>query len=212
MKSLHIAVFTLAALSLPGLAQQWEVGGGAGFSYVPPVPVSGAAGSATTGFQPGYSFGAFLGQSLYQHLGGEIRYGFMQSNLKLSSGGATTTFSGQSHVLGYDVLLRTERSDSRTQFFAALGGGMKIYRGTGKEEAYQELSQFGYFTKTQKLKPMVDFGAGLKYRLSPRMALRVEVRDYLTLFPQEIITPAPGVKFGSLLHDIVPMVSLSYQY
>ncbi len=212
MKRFRHAVFVFAAAALPCVAQQWEVGGGAGASVVPGVPVSGTPGSATAGFQSGVAFGGFLGQSLYRHLGGEVRYGFMQSNLRLQGGGSTATFGGQSHVLHYDLLLKTNRGDSHAQFFVAAGGGMKIIRGTGKEAAYQPLSQFGYFTKTQTQKPMADFGAGMRYTLSRRVVLRMEFRDYLTVFPEEIITPAPGVKFGRLLHDFVPLVEIGYQY
>ena len=35
-------------------------------------------------------------------------------------------------------------------------------------------------------------------------------RDYITAFPKEIITPAPGTKYGTLLHDFVPMVGLGF--
>jgi hypothetical protein len=59
---------------------------------------------------------------------------------------------------------------------------------------------------------MVDFGGGIQHRLSRKLGLRVEVRDYLTMFPQEIIAPAPGVKFGRVLHDFVPLVEIGYQY
>jgi hypothetical protein len=44
------------------------------------------------------------------------------------------------------------------QFFAAAGGGMRIFQGTGTEAAYQPLSQFGYFTKTRVVKPMASVG------------------------------------------------------
>ena len=40
---------------------------------------------------------------------------------------------------------------------------MKIFQGTGTEEAYQPFSQFGYFTKTRALKPMGSVGGGMKY-------------------------------------------------
>jgi len=211
MSSIRFAILVLAAAGFC-LAQQWEVGGGAGFGVLPGVPVSSSLGSATTGFQSGVALGGYLGQNLYRRLSGEVRYAFMQSNLRLQSGGTTATFSGVTHVVHYDVLLHTNREDSATQLFVAVGGGMKIFRGTGKEAAYQPLSQFGYFTKTQTLKPMVDFGGGLKFRLKPRVFFRVEVRDYLTVFPTEIIYPAPGAKFGKMLHDFVPMAGISYQY
>jgi len=138
----------------------------------------------------------------------------MQSNLRLQSGGQEATFSGQAHVLHYDILLHTNKKGSRTQYFAAVGGGLKVFRGTGTEAAYQPLSQFAYFTKTQALKPMASVGAGVKYALTNRIILRTEFRDYITMFPKDLITPAPGAKLGGLglLHDFVPMVSIGYEY
>jgi hypothetical protein len=87
---------------------------------------------------------------------------------------------------------------------------MKLFRGTGAPEAYQPLSQIGYFTKTQAIKPMVSVGGGLTFQLAPRIFLRAEVRDFITAFPTQLITPAPGMKFGSLLNDIVPLVGITY--
>ena len=90
----------------------------------------------------------------------------MQSNLKLESGGTSTSFSGQTHAVYYDVLIHTGSArESRTQIFAAVGGGMKIFQGTGKETAFQPLSQFAYLTKTHEVKPMVSFGGGVRYWL-----------------------------------------------
>lgn len=192
-------------------AQQWEVGGTAGGSLPPTLAVSSQAGSASAGFQPGFAAGAYLGQQYNAHISGEVRYTFLQSNLQLSSGGTTASFSGQAHALYYDVLLHTRATgESRTQFFAALGGGMKVYRGTGTEEAYQPLSQFAYFTKTEKVEPMASFGGGIRFRLKPHLVMRVEVRDFLTPFPTALITPAPGAKIGSWLNDFVPMVGIGY--
>ena len=41
---------------------------------------------------------------------------------------------------------------------------------------------------------------------------RVFARDFLTPFPKNVITPAPGAKIGAMLHNIVPMVGISYEY
>jgi hypothetical protein len=211
MKSIVFSVLLLAAVMCPAFAQQWEVGGNLGASFLPGVPVSSPSGSASTGFKTGLAAGGYLGQNLYPHVSGEIRYDFAFSSLKLSSGGTEATFGGMSHMLHYDVLLHTARSSSRKQFFVALGGGMRIFRGTGTEAAYQPLSQFAYFTKTQVIKPMAAVGAGVRYRLAPRLFLRAEFRDYITPFPEELITPAPGAKIGSILQDFVPMVGISYE-
>jgi hypothetical protein len=49
----------------------------------------------------------------------------------------------------YDLIFKTTRTKGKVQLFAAVGGGMKVFRATGREAAYQPLSQFGYFTRTQ---------------------------------------------------------------
>jgi hypothetical protein len=211
MKTITLATIILAAAASAG-AQEWEVGGLAGGGFVPGVKVTNAAGSATTGFQTGAVFGAFVGQNLYPHLSGEIRYGFMQSNLKLQSGGAKVTFSGQAHVVHYDLIFHTNRKGSRAQYFVAGGGGVKVFRGTGREAAYQQLSQYAYLTRTQQLKPLISVGGGVKVALSPRVFLRTEFRDYITMFPKEVIYPAPGSKIGRMLHDFVPMAGISFEY
>lgn len=212
MRKIQLSVLLLAAAGTTCFAQQWEFGGGGGASFLPGVPVSGAIGSATAGFQAGVYAGAFAGQNLYNHLSGEIHYAFQQSNLKLQSGGSEATFSGVAHVLHYDLVYHTNKKDSRTQYYVSGGAGLKIFRGTGAEQAYQPLSQFGYFTKTQALKPMATFAVGVRYALRPRVYLRTEFRDYITAFPTDLITPAPGTKYGLLLNDFVPMITLSYEY
>jgi len=209
MRSLSVA-FVLLSAATAAFAQQWEFGAVGGGGFLSDVSASGPAGSATAGFAPGAAFGAFFGQNLYHNLTGEIRYEYMQNDLRLSSNGQTAQFSGVAHAVHYDLLYHTNRRESHTQFFAAVGGGMKLFRGTGTPEAYQPLSQFGYFTKTQAIKPMLSVGGGLTYQLAPRIFLRAEVRDFITPFPTQIVTPAPGVKYGSLLQDIVPMVGIEY--
>jgi len=202
----------LMAAAVCGNAQQWEFGGVGGGAFLNTVPVSGTAASATAGFQMGGVLGAFLGQNISSHIAGEIRYEFMQSNLELKSGGSSATFAGVAHAVHYDVLYHTNRRNSPVQFFAAAGGGMKIFNGTGTEAAYQPLSQFGYFTKTQTLKPMFDFGGGMRMMLRKHLYLRAEIRDFVTAFPTQVLTPPAGVKYSKLLHEIVPMAGLSYAF
>jgi hypothetical protein len=210
MKKFGRLFLAAAAMSTAGFAQQWEVGGTAGGSFLNTVNATNAGGSATAGFQSGAAFGAFLAHNSYKHIGGEMRYSFIQSDLKLSSGGTTATFAGMSHAIHYDVIFHTGK-ERKVQLFAAAGGGMKIFRATGTEHAIQPLSQFGYFTKEQVLKPMASVGGGFKFALSRRVSLRTEFRDYITAFPKEVLTPPPGTKYGTLLHDFVPMVGLGFE-
>jgi len=212
MRTLGLSILLLAAAAATCGAQQWEVGGLGGGGFLSNVAVAGPIGSATAGFQTGAAFGAFLGHNTYSHIGGELRYAYLQSNLQLSSSGSSVSFTGMAHVVHYDLILRTTRKNSPVQLFAAIGGGLKVFRGTGKEAAYQPLSQFGYFTKTQALKPMASVGGGVKFYITRNVCLRTEFRDYITAFPKELIAPAPGAKFGSILHDFVPMAGLSYEF
>ena len=82
--------------------------------------------------------------------------------------------------------------------------------GNGTESATQPLSQYGYFTKTNQVKPMVTGSVGVKVHVSSSVSLRFEVRDFATQFPTEVLTPAPGVKYSTWLNDVVPMVSLVF--
>jgi hypothetical protein len=211
MKTLLRSILVLTAAATASFAQQWEFGGGGGGGFLNSVPVSGGTGSATAGFQAGAALGGYVGYSQSRHIGGELRYGYLQSNLKLTSGGSTATFSGMSHVVHYDLIFKTTRNKGKTQLFAAVGGGMKVFRGTGTEAAYQPLSQFGYFTRTQTVKPMLSVGGGAKFAISRSVFLRAEVRDYITAFPTEVITPPAGMKYGKLLHDFVPMFGISFE-
>jgi hypothetical protein len=211
MRTLALSIVLISAATAVS-AQQWEFGGLGGGGFLSNVSASGAGSSATAGFAPGAAFGVFLGNNLYRNLGGEIRYEYMQNDLRLTSNGQTAQFTGAAHAIHYDLIYHTNRKESPVQFFAALGGGMKLFRGTGAEQAYQPLSQFGYFTKTQEIKPMLSVGGGFTYRLTRHVYLRAEVRDFITPFPTKVLTPAPGIKYGSILQDLVPMVGFSYIY
>jgi hypothetical protein len=212
MRTLAVSILLLAATSACCFGQQWEFGGLGGAGFLSNVNVSGLSGSATTGFQTGLAAGAFVGQNLYPHISGELHYAYLQNDLHIKSGGQEATFAGNAHVFHYDIILHTNKKGSRTQFFVAMGAGLKIFRGTGTEAAYQPLSQFGYLTKTQQLKPMASVGAGVRFTLANRFYLRTEFRDFITSFPTQVIAPAPGAKFGSILHDFVPMVAFSYEF
>jgi hypothetical protein len=204
-----IVLFTAAAAA--SYAQQWEVGGFGGGSFLNTVGVTAPSGAATAGFANGPAFGGYIAHNSSKSFSGEIHYSYLPTNLKLSANGSVARFNGNSHAIHYDVLWHTNKNDSKAQFFVAAGGGVKIFRGTGTEHASQNLSSFGYLTRTQEFKPMGTVAAGVKVRIAPRVYLRTEIRDYLTAFPKEVIAPPPGVKYGTLLNDIVPMVGVSIE-
>src|SRR5574340_1402904 len=179
----------LAAILFVGAcaAAEYEVGGAAGAGFVKGAGVTSSAGTATAGFKTGAAFGGFLGHNSHSWVGGEFRYGYMQSDLKLSGSGGETSFSGVSHVVHYDLVLHPRKARGNALPFAAIGGGMKIFRGTGKETAYQPMNRFAFLTKTQEVKPMLSAGGGVKIKIGNSVYLRTEIRDYITPFPKKVI-------------------------
>jgi len=196
--------------SLACMAQMWEIGGAGGLGVPTGLSATGAAGTATAGFQPGMAASFVGGQNLYQRLTGELRYTYLQDDLKLSSGGTEATFGGAAHALHYDLLWHFGKGEGRVQPFIAAGGGMKLFEGTGAPQAYQPLNQFAYFTHAQQLEPMISAGGGVRIALKTNVILRVEFRDYLTPFPGHLIVAAPGVHISGWVHDFVPLVGISY--
>lgn len=203
---LSIALFTLVCV---GQAQTWEAGGVGGGGFSPQLTVSNAAGRASTGFTNTPAFGGVLGQNLYHSIGGEIRYTFQPTDLQISAGGSGAKFQGLAHAIHYDLLVHTRPPGSPVRPFLSAGAGVRVFRGTGRESAYQPLQEFALLTKTQEWKPLISIGAGAKISLSRRLLLRFECRDYITPFPKEVIAPAIGAKLSGWLHDIVPLAGVS---
>lgn len=193
-------------------AQNWEVGGMAGGGFTNGLTVSNAVASATTGFANGLATGALLGQNLYSRISGELRYSVDFSDLRISDSAATATFKGQTHSVHYDILVSGRPHGARLRPFALAGGGMRDFRGVGTESPYQPLSNFALLTKTSQWTPVVTFGGGIKYAIAPRILLRVEVLDYFSRFPTQVIAPAPGAHLSGWLHDLVPMAGLTFMF
>ncbi len=192
-------------------AQEWEVGGMASYGFYRNATAVNPSGSATVGFDPGPAFGAVLGFNGNSILGGEFHYDFEMDDLKLSSAGTNVSFGGQAHVIGYDLILHPRtRHLRKLQPFLALGGGMKVYVGTGAEQAYQNLEDFALLSKTHQVAPMISVGGGVKIPLKAHLLLRAEFHDYITPFPQNVIVPVPPTKINDWLNDFVPMIGISY--
>jgi hypothetical protein len=191
-------------------AQTWEVGGSVGYQFFQNVSVDGSSASGQTGFGRGFAAGALLGQNLYRFLGGEIRYTFLSDDLLVSSARTQATLGGQSQALHYDVLVHATHRNSSIRPFVAAGAGVKFYRGTGAEQAYQPLEALVVLTSISQIEPLVSIGGGVKFRLSQRALLRCDVRDQITPYPDKLLALPPGATKGSgWFHDVVAMIGIS---
>lgn len=209
-------LFVCAAVLPAAFGQKWEVGGGVGGGFYTSDDINAPAGSlpggsATAKIQPGVVGSVWFGNYNLGKLGGELRYDYQMGDLQLTQGSTQATFGAHSQAVHYDLLYRFSHRDSRIQPFVAVGAGIKIYQGTGTQVVYQPLSNIALLTQAQDLVPLVSAGAGIKYKLSTRVILRLDVHDYITPFPKQVITPISG-KTQGWLEDFVPMVGLAYLF
>ena len=214
MRASFAGFLGVLALAAPAaFAQQYEFGGlGGGSFHFTNKDIQGLRRSASAGFKNGFSAGFIVGQNMYQHIGGEFRYTFQRHNLKLEGSSLSTDFGGESHAIHYDFLVHATGRNAPVRPYIAFGGGVKLFRGTGREAAVQPLGDVAILTKTNELKGMVSFGAGVKIALGKRAWIRVDVHDYLTPFPKEVITPVPPGSIGGWLNNIVPMAGIGVRF
>jgi hypothetical protein len=203
--------FAMLLLPLPCLltGQQWEFGGSAGYGLFRDVKVTAGAASGSAGFASGVAFGALLGNQMSRWVGGETRYTFRRDDLRVSSGSAQATMRAQSHALHYDVLVHGASKESPVRPFLAAGAGVKFYRGTGAETAFQPLTNLVVLTRTREAQPLISLGGGVKISMSGRALLRLDVRDYLTPIPSSLLAVPPNSRISGWMHDFVFLVGVS---
>jgi hypothetical protein len=213
IKTICRTAIGLVCLTFSGVAQeQWELGVAGGYGFYKNVTATNATGEASAGFKPGYALGVIAGNETNTWFGGEARYTYRQNEAMVKSGSTEARFGAESHVLHYDLMFHLARRPARVRPFFAAGGGVKIYRGTGRETAFQPLSNFVALTRTTHLVPVVSVGAGIKMKLNERMTFRVEARDFVSPVPSEVIAAVPRASVRGWLHDIVPMVGLTFTF
>jgi len=212
MRLSSIFVCALLAVVPSAWGQKWEFGGGVGGGFYASNDVTSGGASASAKIQTNLVGSAWVGSNGHGHLGGELRYDYQNGPLELSQGSNKATFSGVSHAIHYDFLYHFTDGESRVRPFVSAGAGIKIYRGTGTEVAFQPLSNFALLTKDQDLAGMLSVGAGVKFSIMPHVQLRLDVHDYVTPFPKQIIAPAANAKVSGWMQDIVPMAGLAFTY
>jgi hypothetical protein len=210
MKILRMLLVCSAVLAPSVMAQRWEFGGGVGGGFYTSSDVTSSAGSASAKLKTGLTGSVWLGNNFQGKWGGELRYDYGMSDLSLSSGSTSATFGAHTQQFHYDIMWHATSSEARIRPFVSAGAGIKLYQGTGAQVAYQPLSNFALLSQQQDLRPMASAGVGVKVQLSPHVQLRLDVHDYLTPFPKNVITPNVGAKVGGWLQDLVPMIGISY--
>ncbi len=191
---------------------KFEIGGGVGESFYQSKSLKSSVTSGDAGFNNGLAGSFWIGNNMYDKLSGEFHYDYQMNDLKLYAGGTNLTFGGKSHAFHYDLLYHFTRRSAKVRPYVLVGGGFKLYQGTGTESAFQALNKLAILTKTDEIKPMVTFGGGLKFALSQHISLRLEVRDNMTPFPAKVILPVNGANPSGWLNNFVPLIGISFVF
>ncbi len=193
-------------------AQEWELGGAAGYGIYRNGSITAPAGSATAGIRNRFAVGAVLTENMYEHLSGELRYTYHDGDPFLQAAGVKANVQGQSHAFHYDLLFHSRPHRAKLRPFVAVGAGVKQYNVSGPGNPSQPLASIGLLTSTNQFKPLISLGGGVKYRAGEHLLLRFDFRDYITPFPKAIITPAPGATAGGFFHQFTPLAGISYAF
>ena len=122
---------------------RYEFGGGVVGSFYDKKTFTSSVGNAEAGFANGLGASVWMGHHMYPKVSGEIRYDFLKNDLTLEGAGGKATFGADSHAIHYDMHFHFTEVGSKFRPFVLAGGGVKMFRGTGEERAFQALSQIG---------------------------------------------------------------------
>ncbi|MGA2595561.1 MAG: outer membrane beta-barrel protein [Bryobacteraceae bacterium] len=212
MKQFSVLLILASACGPALLAQKWEVGVGVGGAFYNSQTFTNPIGNADASLTSGIVASAWVDNNSKGRIGGELRYDYEDTDLKLSSGGTSATFGANTQALHYDLLYHFTSQEAPIRPFVSAGAGVKFFRGTGMETESQPLMGIGLLTKTSQMKPMLSVGGGVKFNLNHYLQVRLEVHDYITPFPTQVIAPAQGTKTGGWLMDFVPMGALAFMF
>ncbi|MBZ5593393.1 MAG: hypothetical protein LAP39_14215 [Acidobacteriia bacterium] len=197
--------------SLACAGQEWEIGAGAGYGLYRTASVYAPDGKATAGVRNRFALSGILGQDLFEHFSGEVRYVYQDGDPFLSARGSKANIQGQSHAIHYDMLAHFSPRESRIRPYMAVGLGAKWYVVSGPENPAQPLSDIAHLVHTNELKPLLTAGGGVKLRFGA-LLVRLDFRDYITPFPKKVIVPAPFATARGLFHQFTPLVGVSYSF
>ncbi|MBI2686095.1 MAG: outer membrane beta-barrel protein [Acidobacteria bacterium] len=208
-RTIFIPLFIASAWAQGRVAEpRYEFGAGVTGSFYDKKTFTATGGNADAGFDKGFGASVWLGHYMYPKISGELRYDYLRNDMTLSGSGAKASFGGESHAVHYDVHFHFADSRSKVRPYLLAGGGVKMFRGTGEERAFQPLSQIAVLTHTTELTGLISVGAGIKMQLSDRVNLRLEFRDNLSKFPKKVIAPNRGSGGDGWVNNFTPTVGL----
>jgi hypothetical protein len=193
-------------------AQPFEAGGAIGYGVYRNGTVFGHGATVQAGIRNRFAAGWVVGEDLFEHLSGEIRYLYQDGHPFLATSSVKSDMQGQSHAFHYDLLIYPTRRDRRLRPFLAGGVGIKGYVVAGPAPNPQALPNIASLVTRDEWKFLVTAGGGVKYRLYKNVVLRGDFLDYLTAFPRRQIAPASNNTARGIFQQFTPMFGVSYSF
>jgi hypothetical protein len=193
-------------------AQHYEVGGAIGYGFYRNGTIFGPGVSAEAGVRNRFAAGWVIGEDLYQHISGEVRYLYHDGHPFLETPAVKTDIQGQSHAFHYDLLLHARGREARLRPFFAAGVGVKGYIIAGPAPRPQPLPAIGSLLAHDQWMLLVTVGGGVKYRLRNNLVIRGDFRDYMTGFPRSQIAPALNNTARGIFQQFTPMFGVGYSF
>jgi len=193
-------------------AQPFEIGGAIGYGVYRDGTIFGPGASAQAGIRNRFAAGWLVGEDLYEHFSGEIRYLYQDGHPFLATSSVKSDMQGQSHAFHYDLLFHLTRRDRKLRPFLAAGVGVKGYIVAGPAPNPQALPNIASLVTQDEWKLLVTIGGGVKYRLPKNVVLRGDFLDYLTAFPRRQIAPALNNTARGIFQQFTPMFGVGYSF
>lgn len=201
----------LATFSSRCLAQEWEIGAAAGYSWYHNAPVDNVLNSGRTGYAPRPEFAVVLDDNPYRYIGGEFQYTFRPGGTQLWSGGITENAPGYSNTIIYNLVVHMTPLESKFRPFVAAGSGIRIY--TNSRPLFtQPLAGVALLTQGTQVEPAISFDAGVKYLLPHHIQLRLDLRGYTTPAPNALIRSLGPGHINGWIWDFAPMAGVGYVF
>jgi len=211
-RRLSLTALVLALMSLSGFGQQqyansnskWEAsffgGFGTATDHDSKVLVDGgdATRIVTLNYASGFLVGARVTENLNRTASAELEYTFTNQPmafLNLRPGLDRLDLDHYTHSFVYSILYSPYDRLARIRPFAAVGGGVTLYRVTS---ASKDLVLDEGATLTDRWKFVFSWGGGVKYRIKGNWGARFDVRDYVTGIPDYGLPPTASFFQGSV--------------
>jgi opacity protein-like surface antigen len=194
------------------IAADCELGANLGYGIYRNGTIYGAGIDAQAGMRNRFSTGIDLTYDFSQYVAAQFAYLYHDGHPYLSPPGGIADIQGQSHALTVGMLFHFRRTDSRLRPFVSGATGAKGYIIAGPEPFPQPFPSIASLTENDVWKVVFSVGGGVRYRLSPRVMLRAEFRDYLTTFPRQQIVPAPHNTARGIFEQFTPLFGIGYVF